>query len=99
MNKNKRTNKSSKLSSNDSAKLLEFLGLIVNLEEVEIIGVVRTIGVQMISEDGVNRDFEDVLSEALDKFIAIPNNQKIELLNLMHSAANGKDKANKKKVN
>ena len=67
--------------------LLEFINLLSTLEEVEIMGVAKILGVPTMKEDGKEpREGTDILSDMIDAFIIMQRRPRRELIQVMRAA-------------
>lgn len=71
----------------NTQKLVKMIPL---LEEIEFIGLMKILGVELLDEEGVERDFADLLEEGLRNFDALPRVNRRELLGIVKSATKGK---------
>jgi hypothetical protein len=60
------------------------------LEEIEFIGLMKILGVELLDEEGVERDFADLLEDGLRNFDALPRVSRRELFRIVKSATKGK---------
>lgn len=67
--------------------LLEFISLLSQLEEAEVMGVANILGVPIMNEDGKEpREGTDILSDMIDKFILMQRRARKELIGVMRTA-------------
>lgn len=74
---NKRSNKTK------SKELIEFLELVGRLEPIEFGGILKIMNINIIDKNKKLRDFEDLISDLIDKFCIIGRKQKRDILKIL----------------
>lgn len=69
-------------------EFLQFINLVAKLDHIEFLGIAQIFTVPLITkEEGkekpIERPFEDMLSDVLDKFIELPKKKRKEIFKLL----------------
>lgn len=70
--------------------------LVPLLEEIEFIGLATLLGIDLLDEEGEEKNFADLLEEMLAKFDKLPKVKRKELYQLVKSATKGRTSADMK---
>lgn len=74
--------------TDEQKRLYRFLEVVSKLKPIEFIGMAHLLGVPLAKEDGQeNRDFDDLLSDMIDKFIVLSAKKQKELIQIAKNAA------------
>lgn len=74
--------------TDEQKRLYRFLEGVSKLKPIEFIGTAHLLGVPLVKEDGQeNRDFDDLLSDMIDKFIVLSTKKQKELIQIIKNAA------------
>lgn len=74
-------------------KLVQFIQLICKLDELEVIGLTNLMGITLMDSEKKPRDFEEVLSEIIDKYISMNRDKRRKIDYVLNEVINGKDDA------
>jgi len=74
------------LTLEEEETVLRFINLMVKLEAVEVIGIARILQVPILTITGDPKQFEDLFSDLLDKFITINRKSARQLLKAMQDS-------------
>lgn len=81
-----------------SDKLLNFVQQLCKLEELEVIGLVNLMGIQLVDLEKNPRNFEDILSDMIDQYLMMNRERRKKIDYVLNEVINGKDDgANPKK--
>lgn len=69
-------------------EFLQFINLIAKLDHIEFFGIAQILTVPLVvkednSEKAKEREFEEIFSDVLDKFIELPKKRRKELIKLL----------------
>lgn len=69
-------------------EFLQFINLIAKLDHIEFFGIAQILTVPLVvkeddSEKPKEREFEEIFSDVLDKFIELPKKRRKELIKLL----------------
>lgn len=74
-------------------KLVQFIQSICKLDELEVIGLTNLMGISLMDSEKKPRDFEEVLSEIIDKYIEMNRDKRRKIDYVLNEVINGKDDA------
>ena len=80
-----------------SDKLLQFVQQLCKLEELEVIGLVNLMGIQLVDLEKNPRSFEDILSDMIDQYIEMAPKRRQKIDYVLNEVLNGKEPTKKKR--
>lgn len=73
-----------KNKNNVSSKIvINFLELVTQLEPIEFVGLSKILCVSLVNEKNDPREFEDILSDMIDKFISTGRKQRKDIIKVL----------------
>ena len=73
-----------KNKNNVSSKtVINFLELVTQLEPIEFVGLSKILCVSLVNEKNEPREFEDILSDMIDKFISTVRKQRKDIIKVL----------------
>ena len=74
-----------------SDKLLGFVQQLCKLEELEVVGLVNLMGIDLVDLDKNPRTFEEILSDMIDQYIAMNRDKRKKIDYVLNETLNGRD--------
>lgn len=81
--KRKKEDKPLKDNRPTEKEFLSFIQLISKLDHLEFIGIAQIMSVKLLDEEKKEREFEDMFSDILDRFIELPKKRRKEIMKLL----------------
>lgn len=75
----------------NNKNLLDFIEIIPKLEPIEFLGLSKILCVSTVDENMEPRDFEDIFSDMIDRFISIGRKQRRDILKVIKKASQYKE--------
>ena len=73
-----------KNKNNVSSKtVINFLELVTQLEPIEFVGLSKILCVTLVNQKNEPREFEDILSDMIDKFISTGRKQREDIIKVL----------------
>ena len=73
-----------KNKNNVSSKtVINFLELVTQLEPIEFVGLSKILCVPLVNQKNEPREFEDILSDMIDKFISTGRKQREDIIKVL----------------
>ena len=73
-----------KNKNNVSSKtVINFLELVTQLEPIEFVGLSKILCVSLVNQKNEPRNFEDILSDMIDKFISTGRKQREDIIKVL----------------
>lgn len=73
-----------KNKNNVSSKtVINFLELVTQLEPIEFVGLSKILCVSLVNQKNEPREFEDILSDMIDKFISTGRKQREDIIKVL----------------
>lgn len=63
--------------------VINFLELVTQLEPIEFVGLSKILCVSLVNEKNDPREFEDILSDMIDKFISTGRKQRKDIIKVL----------------
>lgn len=63
--------------------VIDFLELVTQLEPIEFVGLSKILCVPLVNQKNEPREFEDILSDMIDKFISTRRKQRKDIIKVL----------------
>ena len=74
-----------------SDKLLTFVQQLCKLEELEVVGLVNLMGIDLVDLDKNPRSFEEILSDMIDQYVEMNREKRKKIDYVLNETLNGRD--------
>ena len=74
-----------------SDKLLTFVQQLCKLEELEVVGLVNLMGIDLVDLDKNPRSFEEILSDMIDQYVEMNGEKRKKIDYVLNETLNGRD--------